>query len=865
MENGLTILIYPTVSNAKVAVQLWYGVGSKDEKDNQRGLAHLLEHMLFKGTDTFSESDINLITQKLSGSCNAFTSYDYTGYIFDFPIQNWDIALFLLADCMRNCTFKPDLLNTELKAVIQELKMYKDDYHTSLGEALMASIFNEHPYHFPIIGYKQDLWHITQERLLSFYKQHYVPNNATLVIVGNVEPEQAKEYAYKAFGAIPAAPSYIKESYSYQNDLRSNAVTLLRDIQQPIIVYCWVIPGLQEKNFYLSELVGWVLGQGKGSRLYKKLVEQEGLASDIEIDYFELFNPSGFFIHVDPIDSNDIPLIQKIIIEEIGKIKNEGIDEVELARAKKQALMEYLSIFESNQKLAYELGKAFLSSGNEKSIFSYKETIETTSCDDINQFFKKYLHVSNMHTGKVLPLSDSEKNHWRDLQEESDTTDEIILSRIVRTCALEHGDFVNKIEPRKIPCFLYNSPSKHLLPNGLKLLWYSSIGKPKIDLILDLKVRSYYDPEDKEGLINFMCQAMFEGTNKYSQEEFTYLAESRGISIDMRNGVLIMSMLKEDFEFGLYLMAQLATGVAFKEKSVEKIRDLIKTDIASYWDNPTDFVEYLAQKAVYEGHPYGKNPLGTLKSINNISRDDLLEAYAKYVSPDGARLVIVGDLQELDIPKLVQAALSIWQNKPVQEICFPSLVAPNAKAINYKINRDQTILCYTSKSVARLDKNYEALLLLDQMLTGGILGSMSAYLFGLREQSGLFYTIGGSLVANCEGQPGIIFLRAIVSNDNLEQAQSMIENLLNSVSDIITDEDLVFARNAIINSFVDHFESNYSTAQTYLFLDKFNLPENYFNNRIEMFNLITVDDVKNLARELLQVQKLVKIIAGRIV
>src|SRR3990170_7174781 len=202
LDNGLTVLVYPRHSIPKVSTQLWYNVGSKDEKTGEKGLAHLLEHMIFKGTKRLSESDINLITTKLSGSCNAFTSYDYTGYLFDFPTQNWKHSIEILANCMTNCTFKEELLNSELKAVIQELKMYRDYYSSGLMEELVSTIYSDHPYHHPIIGYKQDLWNITRESLLEFYHKHYTPNNATLVVVGDVEPNEVFNTANEYFGHI---------------------------------------------------------------------------------------------------------------------------------------------------------------------------------------------------------------------------------------------------------------------------------------------------------------------------------------------------------------------------------------------------------------------------------------------------------------------------------------------------------------------------------------------------------------------------------------------------------------------------------------------------------------------------------------
>jgi predicted Zn-dependent peptidase len=158
LKNGLAVLVRPMHTIPEVSLQIWYKVGSKDEKSGERGIAHLIEHMIFKGTQgkgslPLSESDINIVVHKLSGSCNAFTSYDYTGYLFTFPTHNWKEALPIMADCMQHCAFKEDHLSSEMKAVIQELKLYRDEYADLLLNDLLAVIFPDHPYHYPIIGY----------------------------------------------------------------------------------------------------------------------------------------------------------------------------------------------------------------------------------------------------------------------------------------------------------------------------------------------------------------------------------------------------------------------------------------------------------------------------------------------------------------------------------------------------------------------------------------------------------------------------------------------------------------------------------------------------------------------------------------
>lgn len=864
LDNGLTILVYPQHTIPKVAVHLWYGVGSKDEKDGQRGLAHLLEHMIFKGTSILSESDINMISHKLSGNCNAFTSHDYTGYLFDFPQQNWHHALPLLADCMRNCTFKEDLLNAELKAVIQELKMYKDDYKTSLAEEMISAIFSEHPYHYPIIGYKQDLWSITREGLLDFYKQHYVPNNATLLIVGDVDVAHATELAATAFKDIQSSATYKKEYFAINRDLVAKSVSISRDVQQPTLMLAWVVPGLKKNKSFVIDVASWILGEGKGSRLYRKLVDELELATDMQVDLYELFDASLLFLHIDPIDEGAITHIKKMVAQEIEKLAQEPVTDLELQRAIKQSNMEYLTLFESNQKIAYELGKLFLSTGDENGLKAYGVASYNDLKKELRDFFSRYIRPSIMHTGILVPFKEDERELWLSLQQESDTQDERILNRKIRESTVECGRKVEEIIAERPALFEYPKAEKILLSNGLTLLTHSHEVAPKIDIVLDLKVRNFYDPEDKQGLLNFMTEMLGEGTRDYTDHEFAAAAESRGITINVQAGLISLSMLKEDFEFGLRLLEQLVCKATFPEKNMSKIRQQIAAEIAHYWDNPNEFAGQLVRSALYgEKHPYHKNLFGTLESIKKIKRDDLIDAYQQYMSPQQAALAIVGDLEGIDVEKVVQNILGNWQGEQVHDLHYPELNETVYECHNFSINRDQTVLCFAGKSVARLDKDYDALVLFDQVFGGGVLGSMSSYLFKLREQTGLFYTISASTVAGADEQPGLVYIKTIVSNDRLDVAEKLIAKTIDEAKDKLTEHDLEHARNALINSMVDHFESNESIVHAFLFINRFKLNSNYFADRITNLQKITVTDVKESVAKVLDSKKLMRIKIGR--
>lgn len=336
LKNGLTILYFKKNNIPKVSLQLWYNVGSKDEKNGEKGIAHLIEHMIFKGTNILSESDINLITHKLSGYCNAFTSQDYTGYMFDFPSQNWHCAIDLFADCMQNVNFNEQFLNSELAAVVQELKMYKDDDFSTLCEKLMSMVFYDHPYRDPIIGYKKDLWNLYRDSLIDFYKKHYVPNNATLVVVGDIEETDLIDYAKNKFEHIQPNCNYKKEQFYHGKDLISQSIEIYRDVAQPVVLIGWEIPGIKSKNCYLLEIISRIIGLGKSSRLNKILVDDLRLAVEIEAFNYDCFDAGLFLIKIVPIDINNIDKIINIINEQIDDLIKNGPSEQEIIRASRK-------------------------------------------------------------------------------------------------------------------------------------------------------------------------------------------------------------------------------------------------------------------------------------------------------------------------------------------------------------------------------------------------------------------------------------------------------------------------------------------------------------------------------------------------
>lgn len=864
LDNGLTILIRESHEIPKVSFQIWYNVGSKDELTGEKGIAHLIEHMIFKGTDTLSESDINVLVHKLSGSCNAFTSYDFTGYLFNFPTHHWREAFPVVADCMTNCLFDDDMLNSEMKAVIQELKLYKDQYERSLMEDMISMIFSDHPYHFPIIGYKQDLWSVAGKDLLSFYKKHYKPNNATLVIVGDVDPDEVVGLANKHFGSIPKDPEYVKKANFFHRDIASKSLTLYRDVAQPTLAYAFLVPGAVDKKDTALDIFEWVLGKGKSSRLYKRLVNDTQLVTSVSTGFWSLFDHGLFFIMAEPKDIEDAPEIERIILAELEDLAKNGINDDEFERGFKKTQMSFYSLLEDIEDQAYAIGHTYLATGDENHVFTALEQSEDILKKQIQDIVISYFRPAVMHKGFVLPLPESEKNEWAVLQEESDKEDEEILSRRQRSTTVEPAVYAKTIEVQKPTEFHFPQSEKMMLSNGLKVLFHNNDMTPKINIVLDFKARSHYDPQDQQGLYTFVADMMTEGTKNYTSEELADAIESRGMSLNVYPGGISMKMLTRDFSFGLELLKEVLTNATFPEDEIEKVRDQLLTDIRQYWDEPRSFVSDLVRKAIYKNHPYSKQSIGTEESINSLTRDDLISFYKKYISPSGARIAIVGDLQGYDLHNTLEKALASWQGPEVVALDYPQLSPVAQQEINYPINRDQVVLCLAQLSIDRKNPDYDKYLLFDQIFGGGALGSMSSRLFDLREQTGLFYTIRGSLVAGADEQPGMLQVRTIVSLDRLAEAEKVIKETIDNVIDTLTEEELEEAKRAVINTLVDSFASNSDIAGTFLYLDKFNFPADYFDKRAAQLEKVTLDDMKKAVNNILASDKIITVRAGRV-
>jgi zinc protease len=861
LDNGLTILVCPRADVSVVSIQLWYNVGSKHEKDGEHGIAHFIEHMIFKGTEKISETDIPFIASKLSGYCNAFTWHDYTAYVFDIPVANWDKVLPVMADCMSNCTLRQDHLNSELKAVIQELKMGKDNYARNLREVMITNIFESHPYHYSTIGFKQDLWTISRESLLAFYKKYYTPDNAVMVIVGDVDPVEVHKKIEQEFGAIPAGTNGWNVTDFYVNeDIKAKSVTLYRDLQQSVCDVAYVMPGIANKNQFELEAFAYALANGKGSRLHKLLVDELQLVVDIGAMVYDLFDRVMFFVEFYPKNESDIHRIVELIQKEIDAIAQGDLTLQEVERAQRIARIEYQKGMEKTRQQATMIGASYLAHKDPWYAFTYGNITTKDLAQKIQKFAANYCSSVVRHQGIVRAIPQAQKALLATLQQTSDEEDKRFLDAKVRTTPIEDPAYALTMQLREKHISQYGNPHVATLDSGLELVWFNSLASDIVECKLSLVANSFYDDNDKQGLALVMSKMMLEGTTNYPGKAFNDELELYGMSMSVVPGAISFTCLQQDVEKALALLAELLMHASLQAESLEKIKKQVAMESKIFWDTPTSYGLELARQAVYKNHPYQKMMLGSLESIESITLEDCAAYYKNMVSPQGAHLTIVGNLTDKNMQSLVEKTMGQWHGSVVKDLEYPTLHTLTKQEIVSLANRDQIVLVFAGLSIDRMHEDYDKILLFDKILIGG----MDTRLFKLRMQSGLFYTIGGSLLCGANEQPGMVFIKTIVSNDRVVEAEKAILQVLDEAINTISQDELQGAKNSIISSFDMGYELNRDKVATFSFLKKYNLPFDYYEKRTATLQKITVEEIQEAVRKILSSEKLAVIKIGRV-
>ncbi len=405
LPSGLKVLLMENHKAPVVTFQVWYRVGSRNEEWGKTGLSHMLEHMMFKGTKTVHPEEFSRIIQENGGDDNAFTSADFTAYFENISSDRVGIPIGLESDRMQNLVLNKKDFDTERMVVMEERRLRTDDSPQAyLWEQLEATAFQVQPYHWPTIGWMEDISRFTLEDLKAYHHTYYNPANAFLVVVGDFKKEVLLPQIIQAFGAIPkgAAPDQRRDQEEPQHGERR--ILVKKEAQLPALLIGYHVPNLSDPDCYALEVLAAVLSGGKSSRFYRDLVQEKQLALSADTDYsLNSHDPGLFSLTAEVFPGKETGDVEKALNQEIERLQKEPVGERELEKAKNQLEAEFVyaqdSLFYQAMLLAqYEIA------GSWRLVDNYITSVRKVTAQDIMRVAKKFLTPDNRTVGVLVPL-----------------------------------------------------------------------------------------------------------------------------------------------------------------------------------------------------------------------------------------------------------------------------------------------------------------------------------------------------------------------------------------------------------------------------------------------------------------------------
>src|SRR5881398_2356064 len=403
LPNGLTIIVQEDHSAPVASVQAWCATGSIDEDQHLgAGLSHILEHMLFKGTKTQSANRIAQSVQDVGGYINAYTSFDRTVFWIDVPKDGVATALDVLSDAMMNSTLPPEEYQKEQEVIRREFAMGMDDPDRMVTLLLFGTAYQRHPYRFPVIGELEIYNQLTQEKVMQYYKTRYVPNNLTFVVVGDVDAEKVRQRLAELFKSYPEESLKPLFNPAEPPQLGRREVNQEFGTELTHLSLAWHIPELTNPDVPALDLLSTILGEGRSSRLYRRVREESGLAFGVSAFSYTPGDPG--LLGVDAtVDPKKRDAAEKLILQIVAEVKQAGVTADELMKAKKMSLSHHLDALTTMRGQASDLGSNWLLTRNLNFSRDYLTAVQKVTLDDIRRVAAKYLVDQNLTVASLNP------------------------------------------------------------------------------------------------------------------------------------------------------------------------------------------------------------------------------------------------------------------------------------------------------------------------------------------------------------------------------------------------------------------------------------------------------------------------------
>jgi zinc protease len=848
LKNGLTVLVHEDHKAPIVTVNTWYHVGSKNEKLGKTGFAHLFEHLMFSGSDDFNHTYINAMERVGATNLNGTTNNDRTNYFENVPTSMLDYVLFAESDRMGHLLGVLDQKKLDLqRGVVQNEKRQGENQPYGVTEQLIVENTYPvgHPYSWTVIGSMKDLDAASLSDVQEWFKTYYGPNNVTVVVAGDVTPEVARERVEKYYGEIPAGPPIAKQEVWVAKRSGTHRGWVQDRVPQARLYRIWNVPEFGSPEQATLDLAAQVLGRGKTSRLYKRLVykDQTATSATASNDSNEIGGQFDFTITANP--GEELDKVGKAADEELQNFLKSGPTAAELQLAKTQILGNYARTVERIGGFGGKsdlLARCQTYTGNPDCYKEYLKRVKAATPAAVKKAADDWLSDGD-YVLEVHPYPSTFK------------TD----AKLDRSKEPAPGDAMSlKLPPLQ----------KSALSNGLKIVLAERHTAPVVNFTLLVDSGYSADPAGATGTASFEQRMLEEGTPMRDSlkigEELESLSANFTASANLDWSLVNLNTLKSTMDKSLDIYADLILHPAFPQKEFERLQKERIAGIQREKVTPQSMALRVVPALIYgKDHPYAVpfTGTGTEASVKKMTREDLGKFHETWFRPNNATLLVVGDTTLAEIKPKLETLLAAWKRGDVPKRTVPQVGQPE-KDVVYLIDRPgsgQSVIFGAQLAPPQNDPDAIAL-----QLANGIFGGKfsSRINMNLREDKHWSYGVRAVLPAARSQRP-YISISAVQTDKTKESMVELVKEYHNIAGEKpITAEELKDEQSNTTLGLPGTFETVQQLSGAYGTILQYGLPEDYYNTFTQKALALTPESANETAKKYILPDHLVWVLVG---
>jgi len=876
LDNGLRVISMEDFSSPIVAVHVWYNVGSKDENPNRQGFAHMFEHMMFRGTDVLGPEEHFNLVHGVGGTNNAFTHFDYTAYVNTVPANQLDLALWLEAERMMFLDISQDGFETERNVVEEERReMCLNTPYGTLPEQILSVIMTRHPYRWLPIGKIAHLEAASLDELQHFWDIHYVPNNATLVIVGAVSHEGAQEAARKRFGWMPALPDPPEVTEREPAQTAERVVTLKERLGPiPAVAYAYRTVARSHPDAIPLEMTLNILAGGESSRLYSALVKKRNLCALIYSQQFSLeqdgilgivgaLHPVKYVLGMLNPFRGPHAAIVKAFDKHIELLQRDGVTEHELIKARNQMIRDTVIARRTVDGKAQNLGESCILYGSSDWLNRELNTIAAVTCDDIQRVAQQYLVPARRTVAKIVPDKKYvyDPNAGLDLDDFKPPDREFGKTGIARPEGFPAEPPLRELM-EETPEVRFD---EKLLDNGLKVVAIPNHEVPLATVVLALKHGAWTEDAARPGTASLALAMLTKGTENYTAEQLAEIIEFNALNvygmaaIDM--SVVVAMGLSHKLPIAVELLGEVALRPTFPLDELRLLKRLRKVELMYQEKTPAFQASSELWRRMFGAHPYSRYPMGRRKDIGAVKRSRLVEWWSAFARPDAAVLYVAGDVTPDEAFALAEQYLGQWTTvSPMPEVEVPPLPERETTHI-YLVDNPQA-----AQSEIRIgqigmsldDPDYHKAGVFSQIFGGSFSSRLNKT---IRIEGGRSYGAGGGFSA---GRFGGRFVSSTSTKTEAtaETLRDMIEVIESMNATPPTDDELRMAKSYLVGRVPSRYETALDVVNAQMYIEFNGLPKDNLRRSIVEYKATETNDIVRIATEHVDPEKLTIVVVG---